>query len=271
MLLAPDEAVELGDQEDALEVLAEEQSTEIRDLAVLQGVDASPLGQPLELLQLVQDRAAQAEQLEALLDEKGEPEAEVYDLAEEVPPEMYAHLVPEEPSAAPMRDQPKTLIHVLQQTLTKKLPEFELGEDTGVGMLACVRRGVALLGPMRHFCRFARLEEGKLSEAMLEKESASLNMWNKTEHELVVKSTGNAGGVRAVSEFRPPVSSEDEKWQVVILEQGGARCSDDRLPRECVPEGQVTGAGPDGKTHVCQLAGCLHKNGACDTAAAECR
>ena len=176
MLLAPDEAVELGDQEDALEVLAEEQSTEIRDLAVLQGVDASPLGQPLELLQLVQDRAAQAEQLEALLDEEGEPEAEVYDLAEEVPPEMYAHLVPEEPSAAPMRDQPKTLIHVLQQTLTKKLPEFELGEDTGVGMLACVRRGVALLGPMRHFCRFARLEEGKLSEAMLEKESASLNM-----------------------------------------------------------------------------------------------
>ncbi|CAE7223678.1 unnamed protein product [Symbiodinium sp. CCMP2592] len=250
MLLAPDDPSELGDEEDALEVLAEEGLAEIRDLAVLQGVDASVLEQPLDLLHLVQDRAAQAEQLEVLLDEAegGEPLQQVSELEDvEVEPGLYAHLVPEEPAA--VRQQPKTLTHILQQTAAKKVPELDLGEDEAAGALACVKRAAAMLGPVRQFCRFVRLEEGKLSCAMLEKDTVGLSTWNKVEHELalarrvaslqqtrlsraetwasiqrnfvgqIVKSSGSgeAAALKPVSEFRPPVDGEKEEWQIVFV------------------------------------------------------
>ena len=67
-------------------------------------------------------------------------------------------------------EQPHTLRDILSQALAKQTSEnqvFGLEQDSGLGEAAALARIGLMLGPIRAFCRWVRLEEGMMSLAWL--------------------------------------------------------------------------------------------------------
>ena len=160
--------------------------------------------------------------------------------------------VPEEKDQPPANQQPKTLQDILQAALAKDTAGvFKLAEPSGQGDLAVLDRIALLIGPVRHFVRFVRLEEGLLSLAWIEGSRCDLNQWNKAEHELSLarlvqncsktrlaratlwsnitdklcssvashnaKASAEDSGLRPPSAFRPPVDMKVFSFQVLLI------------------------------------------------------
>ena len=81
---------------------------------------------------------------------------------------------------------PTTLIHVLKSAIASGGAEFALGESTGLGQAALLKRLVRLGPSIRAFVRNARLQEALLSAATLNGCREPLSPWNRREHELAV-------------------------------------------------------------------------------------
>ncbi|CAE7032538.1 unnamed protein product [Symbiodinium sp. CCMP2592] len=246
-----------GDAEDSLEHLLEQKVDEVTDLALLAGVDTTVLDEPLATVELLQARAVQAEETEATLDallQLDDPEQEQHeqatssgDAAADFAPSAFPDgLLPDEPPDHPEELQPKTLADVVNQAIVKDPAAFELNEISGAGEEGCLKRALCLVGPIRRYTRWVRLEEGKLSEALLERKSQG-QKWNVVEHELAlarriaslshtrvsraeawaktaaeflkeklpVPKSSSKDGLVPVTSFRPPVSGRT--WQVLVL------------------------------------------------------
>ena len=93
--------------------------------------------------------------------------------------------IPDEPAEEAL-SQEKTLRQIMDAAIKKNEASFSFGEPSAAGSYNCLKRAAALQGPVRRFCRFVRLEEGVLSEALLERDSLGTNAWNCTEHQLAL-------------------------------------------------------------------------------------
>ena len=136
---------------------------EILDLAQLRSIDTSVMSDPLELVGMVQARAAQVEELHAV-----QKSLEADDVDDAVAPDAaYApepprdnkleELIPPE-TQGPLQCQSKTLRHVLDQAV-RKSKAWDTG-DEGTSEVCCLHRAADLMGPIPRFCRYVRLEEG---------------------------------------------------------------------------------------------------------------
>ena len=132
---------------------------EILDLAEL---DTFVIADPLDLVGMVQDPAAQMEELHSVqksLQEDAVEDAFVPDpgYAPEPPrDEKLEELVPQE-APNPSQCQSKTLRHVLDQAV-RKSKAWDMN-DEGSSELSCLHRAADLMGPIRRFSRYVRLEE----------------------------------------------------------------------------------------------------------------
>ena len=167
--------------------------------------------------------------------------------------------------------QPKTLRDILHLATLKDEAAFDVTEATGAGSDAALQRISCLTGPIRHFSKFVRLEEGILSLAWLEKETCQANEWNRAEHEISlarqnassskvriarstmwansvnklcshvashnVKASAVDRGLWPADTFRPPVSLDKKTTFQVLLLKGSstaAGCKDRKVLPCCV-------------------------------------
>ena len=155
----------------------------------------------LELLQAVQDRAVVMEELQ-----KGPDEATL----DAAPPEFEEVPNPEE-LLPPDQDckegsQPMTLPEIVQKAMAKPaFSKYMVGEEGGVGAYAALQRARLVMGPSREFIRLVRLEEGLLSQALLENRRTDLNPFNLREAELAA--------ARRAASFCAQRTSRAAAWQ----------------------------------------------------------
>ncbi|CAE7037389.1 FEN1, partial [Symbiodinium sp. CCMP2456] len=134
----------------------------------------------LQLLEAVQDRAVVMEELL-----KG-PDAGALDAAA---PELEEAANPEEvlPRDEDSQEgsQPMTLQEIVQKAMAKPaFSKYMVGEEGGHGSYPALQRARLLMGPTREFIRLVRLEEGILSQGLLENRRCELNAYNLREAEL---------------------------------------------------------------------------------------
>ena len=194
------EHVEQEDDEDGLmgdeaDITPEAQEVSVREQDEKSAAHPDPQKQQQELLQLVHDRALVSEEVRRILNNaqgqdgqaSNEATASAADAdghdARTAPPSHNADdLVPCEPGE--LGEQPKTLAAIVQQVLLKKDSCFALGEASGSGEYNMLKRMKLAVGPVRQFLRLTRLEEGVLSQSILEQGAADLSGWNQREHDL---------------------------------------------------------------------------------------
>ena len=155
----------------------------------------------LELLQAVQDRAVVMEELQ-----KGPDEATL----DAAPPEFEKvpnpeQLLPPDPDCKE-GSQPMTLPEIVQKAMAKPaFSKYMVGEEGGVGAYAALQRARLVMGPSREFIRLVRLEEGLLSQALLENRRTDLNPFNLREAELAA--------ARRAASFCAQRTSRAAAWQ----------------------------------------------------------
>ncbi|CAE7714428.1 FEN1 [Symbiodinium sp. CCMP2592] len=172
----------------------------------------------LQLLEAVQDRAVVMEELQ-----RG-PDEEAVDAAapelEEVPdPE---ELVPRDEDGEEGSHQPMTLQDIVRKAMAKPaFSKYIVGEEGGQGSYPALQRARLVMGPAREFIRLVRLEEGVLSQALLENRRTNLNLFNLREAELAA--ARRAASVCAQRTSRAAAwQKATEKFVAGFLEKPGA-------------------------------------------------
>ena len=157
----------------------------------------------------------------------------------------------------PTSEQPKTLRDILTAATAKRESCFDLREASAQGADGALRRVSCLAGPIRHFAKFVRLEEGLLSLAWIERQKAPEGEWNRAEHELAMarlaqdssktrvaratlwaasaaslcqqvlarnrQASEQDRGLFPVELYRPPVSMKDASFQIVLIKGAAAK------------------------------------------------
>ena len=127
------------------------------------------------LIHAVQDRAKLVEEI---LSSQSESPANL-------PAEAQETLeVPHVQEDSSMDECPLNLVQLLRQVLHTGGDVFDVGDVQGSGKAAMLRRVVHMMPYIRHFVRYARVQEGLLSPTVLNGTLEPLNTWNCHEAEL---------------------------------------------------------------------------------------